>query len=55
MVHIVHVLIRSLKNFVMQLVAVPNLKIDYVVINAGVLRYPNVSAGMLLPDASGFL
>jgi len=22
---------------------IPNLKIDYVVLNAGVLRYPNVS------------
>lgn len=31
------------KNCVIQLAAVPNLKIDYVVINAGVLRYPNVS------------
>lgn len=31
------------QNFVHQLVQIPNLKIDYVVINAGVLRYPNVS------------
>jgi hypothetical protein len=23
---------------------IPNLKIDYVVLNAGVLRYPNVSS-----------
>ncbi|EOD45090.1 nad-binding protein [Neofusicoccum parvum] len=28
-------------TFVAQLAAIPNLKIDYVVINAGVLRYPN--------------
>jgi hypothetical protein len=26
-----------------QLAMMPNLKIDYVVLNAGVLRYPNVS------------
>ncbi|KAK8200516.1 hypothetical protein HDK77DRAFT_230026 [Phyllosticta capitalensis] len=31
----------SIVNFVHQLVQIPNLKIDYVVINAGVLRYPN--------------
>lgn len=31
----------SIVNFVNQLAAIPNLKIDYVVINAGVLRYPN--------------
>ncbi|KAF2834654.1 NAD(P)-binding protein [Patellaria atrata CBS 101060] len=31
----------SIVNFVTQLVAIPNLKIDYVVLNAGVLRYPN--------------
>jgi len=27
--------------------SVPNLKIDYVIINAGVLRYPNVGMTML--------
>ena len=32
-----------LQKFVAQLAAIPNLKIDYVVLNAGVLRYPNVS------------
>ncbi|KAG9832368.1 NAD(P)-binding protein, partial [Aureobasidium melanogenum] len=32
---------QSINNFVAQLAAVPNLKLDYVVINAGVLRYPN--------------
>jgi len=26
----------------MEIAAVPNLKIDYVILNAGVLRYPNV-------------
>lgn len=26
----------------MELMTIPNLKIDYVVINAGVLKYPNV-------------
>ncbi|KAF2141208.1 uncharacterized protein K452DRAFT_287918 [Aplosporella prunicola CBS 121167] len=31
----------SIVNFVAQLAAIPNFKIDYVVINAGVLRYPN--------------
>ncbi|KAL1623633.1 hypothetical protein SLS56_008154 [Neofusicoccum ribis] len=31
----------SIVTFVAQLAAIPNLKIDYVVINAGVLRYPN--------------
>lgn len=31
-----------------QLAAIPNFKIDYVVINAGVLRYPNVSLLSLL-------
>ncbi|KAI4738466.1 NAD(P)-binding protein [Aureobasidium sp. EXF-12298] len=29
------------KSFVSQLAAIQNLKLDYVVINAGVLRYPN--------------
>ncbi|KAH0269858.1 NAD(P)-binding protein, partial [Aureobasidium melanogenum] len=32
---------QSINNFVAQLAAVPDLKLDYVVINAGVLRYPN--------------
>ncbi|KAF2804015.1 NAD(P)-binding protein [Mytilinidion resinicola] len=32
---------QSIVNFVSQLTTIPNLKIDYVVINAGVLRYPN--------------
>lgn len=32
-----------LQKFVNQIAAIPNLKIDYVVLNAGVLRYPNVS------------
>jgi hypothetical protein len=31
------------QKFVGQLAMIPNLKIDYVVLNAGVLRYPNVS------------
>lgn len=31
------------QKFVAQLAMIPNLKIDYVVLNAGVLRYPNVS------------
>lgn len=31
------------QNFVSQLTLLPNLKIDYVVLNAGVLRYPNAS------------
>ncbi|PVI05674.1 NAD(P)-binding protein [Periconia macrospinosa] len=31
----------SIVKFVAQLCAIPNLKIDYVVLNAGVLRYPN--------------
>ncbi|KAF2762107.1 NAD(P)-binding protein [Pseudovirgaria hyperparasitica] len=31
----------SIKNFVNQLTLIPNLKIDYVVVNAGVLQYPN--------------
>jgi hypothetical protein len=30
------------QKFVAQLAMIPNLKIDYVVLNAGVLRYPNV-------------
>jgi len=30
------------QNFVEEMTNVPNLKIDYVIINAGVLRYPNV-------------
>ncbi|KAF2100026.1 NAD(P)-binding protein [Rhizodiscina lignyota] len=32
---------KSIENFVYELAQVPNLTIDYVVINAGVLRYPN--------------
>jgi NAD(P)-dependent dehydrogenase (short-subunit alcohol dehydrogenase family) len=32
---------ESIVKFVQQLTTIPNLKIDYVVINAGVLRYPN--------------
>ncbi|TIA21883.1 NAD(P)-binding protein [Aureobasidium pullulans] len=32
---------QSINSFVTQLAAIPNLKLDYVVINAGVLRYPN--------------
>jgi hypothetical protein len=31
------------QKFVAQLAVIPNLKIDYVVLNAGVLNYPNVS------------
>ncbi|KAJ4369170.1 hypothetical protein N0V83_006254 [Neocucurbitaria cava] len=31
----------SIEKFVAQLAMIPNLKIDYVVLNAGVLRYPN--------------
>jgi len=31
------------QEFVSQVAGLRNLKIDYVVINAGVLRYPNVS------------
>jgi len=37
-------LIADGKNFVLELATVPNLKVDYVIINAGVLRYPNVSS-----------
>ena len=33
----------SIENFVAGLQLIPNLKIDYVVMNTGVLRYPNVS------------
>jgi NAD(P)-dependent dehydrogenase (short-subunit alcohol dehydrogenase family) len=33
----------QLQKFVAQLAVIPNLKIDYVVLNAGVLNYPNVS------------
>ncbi|KAF2464956.1 NAD(P)-binding protein [Lindgomyces ingoldianus] len=33
----------SIVKFVSQLAAIPNLKLDYVVLNAGVLRYPNRS------------
>ncbi|KAF2114671.1 hypothetical protein BDV96DRAFT_103471 [Lophiotrema nucula] len=36
----------SIVKFVAQLAAMQNLKIDYVVINAGVLRYPNRSTEM---------
>jgi len=32
---------QSIEKFVAQLAMIPNLKIDYVVLNAGVLRYPN--------------
>jgi hypothetical protein len=32
------------QKFVAQLAVIPNLKIDYVVLNAGVLNYPNVSS-----------
>jgi hypothetical protein len=35
--------LTSAQKFVAQLAMIPNLKIDYVVLNAGVLRYPNVS------------
>ncbi|GAB7352854.1 hypothetical protein MBLNU459_g3459t3 [Dothideomycetes sp. NU459] len=38
------------QSFVGQLVAVPNLKIDYVVINAGVLRYPNRATEMTFEE-----
>ncbi|KAL9087913.1 MAG: hypothetical protein Q9165_006475 [Trypethelium subeluteriae] len=31
----------SITNFVAEIAAIPGLKLDYVVINAGVLRYPN--------------
>ncbi|KAF2741014.1 NAD(P)-binding protein [Polyplosphaeria fusca] len=36
----------SIIKFVAQISAIPNLKIDYVIINAGVLRYPNRSTEM---------
>lgn len=29
-----------------ELMTIPNLKIDYVVINAGVLKYPNVRGSL---------
>ncbi|KAH7075561.1 hypothetical protein BKA63DRAFT_300412 [Paraphoma chrysanthemicola] len=32
---------QSIEKFVAQIAMIPNLKIDYVVLNAGVLRYPN--------------
>jgi hypothetical protein len=35
-------LTHSVQKFVGQIAMIPNLKIDYVVLNAGVLRYPNV-------------
>lgn len=48
------------QKFVAQLAMIPNLKIDYVVLNAGVLRYPNVSPtlstackGAALTDVEG--
>lgn len=34
---------NSEQKFVTDISAIPNLKLDYVVITAGVLRYPNVS------------
>ncbi|KAF2749074.1 NAD(P)-binding protein [Sporormia fimetaria CBS 119925] len=37
---------ESIVKFVSQISAIPNLKIDYVVINAGVLRYPCRSTEM---------
>lgn len=40
----------SINNFVAQLALVPNLKIDYCVINAGVLRYPNRATEMSFTD-----
>lgn len=35
---------EQLQKFVAQIAVIPNLKLDYVVLNAGVLRYPNVSS-----------
>lgn len=36
-----------------EIAAVPNLKVDYVILNAGVLRYPNVGLALFgLFDAS---
>ncbi|OAL49894.1 NAD(P)-binding protein [Pyrenochaeta sp. DS3sAY3a] len=32
---------QSIEKFVAQIAMIPNLKLDYVVLNAGVLRYPN--------------
>ncbi|KAF1963043.1 NAD(P)-binding protein [Byssothecium circinans] len=37
---------ESIMKFVAQIAAIPNFKIDYVVINAGVLRYPNRATEM---------
>ncbi len=43
--------LNSSQKFVAQIAMIPNLKIDYVVLNAGVLRYPNVrSLSSLLPS-----
>lgn len=36
-------MLRRKQKFVGQIAMIPNLKIDYVVLNAGVLHYPNVS------------
>ncbi|KAF2636507.1 NAD(P)-binding protein [Massarina eburnea CBS 473.64] len=37
---------ESIMKFVAQIAAIPGFKIDYVVINAGVLRYPNRATEM---------
>jgi len=38
------------QNFVKEMASVPNLKIDYVIINAGVLRYPNVGTATSISE-----
>ncbi|KAI5206920.1 NAD(P)-binding protein [Aureobasidium subglaciale] len=40
---------QSINSFVTELARVPNLKLDYVVINAGVLRYPNLFRRVCFP------
>ncbi|TID24092.1 Short-chain dehydrogenase/reductase SDR [Venturia nashicola] len=43
----------SILAFVTELMTIPNLKIDYVVINAGVLKYPNEFAFHLHTNSIG--
>ncbi len=31
------------QRFVKEIAAIPDLKMDYVILNAGILKYPNVS------------
>lgn len=38
----------TLQKFVAQVAMIPNLKLDYVILNAGVLKYPNVSPAKVI-------